>query len=164
MGGSPRRNAPERGAPASPRLARGTRRPGFDCGLWLVVALGLLLLVRVGSAGETDLHGVTGFDEYSENHVNIGRALSQRPSLALDPTYLKHHPSLDQFLKDNPLSKAELESKGEEDDTQDDEIDPSAGRHADTEHRLGRFPHKGDTSGSGEPQPRHINTSNDGDD
>jgi hypothetical protein len=84
-----------------------------------VTATALALVIVVGSPARTraaDLHGVTGFDEYAENHDDIAKALGRHPSLARDPSYLLHHPSLAHFLHDNPTARAELE--GEDDDVE----------------------------------------------
>ncbi len=74
---------------------------------------GVLLAVRTVSA--RDLHHVTGFDEYAENHEGVAAALARQPSLASDPEFLAHHPSLAHYLHDNPLARAELESEDDED-------------------------------------------------
>jgi hypothetical protein len=78
----------------------------------LLTAAAILMLAS--SVRATDLHGVTGFDEFAEGHENIGRALTRRPSLAQDPNYLKHHQSLAHYLHDNPLARAELDAEADE--------------------------------------------------
>ncbi len=87
----------------------------------LIVRSGLLatalvcLLGGAAVAGDgVDLSGITGFDEFAENHEGIAKALSKRPSLAQDPSYLEHHPTLKKYLHDNPLARAEFDA---EDDT-----------------------------------------------
>ena len=72
------------------------------------------VLALVAGAQAADLHGVTGFDEFAEGHENIGRALTRRPSLAQDPNYLKHHPSLAHYLHDSPLARAELDAEADD--------------------------------------------------
>jgi hypothetical protein len=93
-----------------------------------VPALALVIVVgpstRIGAA---DLHGVTGFDEYAENHDDIAKALGRHPSLARDPTYLQHHPSLAHFLHDSPTARAELENE-------DDDVEAVV-QHEDEHHR-----------------------------
>src|SRR5215470_19315690 len=83
-----------------------------------LLAVALLLLVRVASAG--DLHHITGFDEYAENHDGVAKALTRHPSLASDPEYLSRHPSLEHYLHDNPLARTELED--EDDEFEDNEL------------------------------------------
>jgi hypothetical protein len=73
-----------------------------------------VVLALVANARAANLHGVTGFDEFAEGHENIGRALTRRPSLAQDPSYLKHHQSLAHYLHDNPLARAELDAEADE--------------------------------------------------
>ena len=76
--------------------------------------LAVAMLALASSVRASDLHGVTGFDEFAEGHENIGKALTRRPSLAQDPSYLKHHPSLAHYLHDNPLARAEIDAEADE--------------------------------------------------
>ena len=104
----------------------------------LLLAAVLLGLVSGGRAA--DLHGITGFDEFSEGHDNISKALTQRPSLATDPNYLKHHPSLAHYLHDNPLARAEFEAEADDEEAEEaeehqEEMQLKADRNPDTGRR-----------------------------
>ncbi|HXJ34536.1 MAG TPA: hypothetical protein VMS22_10945 [Candidatus Eisenbacteria bacterium] len=70
-------------------------------------ALGLLAC----TASATDLHSVTGFDEFAEEHPRIGADLRRQPALAGDAEYLRRHPSLGGFLRDHPNAHVELEEE-----------------------------------------------------
>ena len=119
----------------------------------LVVAAGLgLAAAWVVSAAAADLHGITGYDEYAENHEGIARALEKRPSLARDPSYLEHHPSLKQYLHDNPLARAEFDAE--------DDAPPPAVAKAAQEERSARKAHAAHPDGS----HRFVVTEGSGDD
>lgn len=78
----------------------------------IVVAMGAALALAWCAAGSAaDLSGITGFDEFAENHDNIAKALAKTPSLAHDAEYLAHHPSLKRYLHDNPLARAEFDAE-----------------------------------------------------
>ena len=49
-----------------------------------------------------------GFDMFLDNHPDIARQLTNNPSLADNPKYLRHHPALQQFLQAHPNVRAEL--------------------------------------------------------
>ena len=67
------------------------------------------------SAHASDLSGITGFDEFAEEHPGIASSLKRHPSLAHDAEYLKQHESLTQFLRMHPLAKIELDGEDDED-------------------------------------------------
>jgi len=67
------------------------------------------------SAHAGDLSGITGFDEFAEEHPGIASSLKHHPSLAHDSEYLKQHESLTQFLRTHPLAKIELDGEDDED-------------------------------------------------
>jgi hypothetical protein len=122
--------------------------------------LAAMLLVLVPSARAADLHGVTGFDEFAEGHENIGKAVTRRPSLAQDPNYLKHHPSLSRYLHDNPLARAEFEAEADdeaaaeaeehEEEQRVERSNPDTGRRRKVPSELPRLPPKLNDEGGDE--------------
>ena len=122
----------------------------------IALLLAAMLLVIVPSARAADLHGVTGFDEFAEGHENIGKAVTRRPSLAQDPNYLKHHPSLSRYLHDNPLARAEFEAEVDDEEAaeaeehqaeQRVERNPDTGRRRKGPSELPRLPPKENDEG-----------------
>jgi hypothetical protein len=90
--------------------------------LLVLVAWGLLWAWPAPAA---DLHGVTGFDEFAEEHPGVAAALQKHPSFAADPDYLQHHPGLAEYLKHSPIAADELAG---EDDT-DDSANPTGHKY-----------------------------------
>jgi hypothetical protein len=90
------------------RALPGMLRIGFFS---VLLVLGVVTAVRAG-----DLSGIMGFTEFSEEHSGIAKELTKHPSLAGDPTFLKEHPDLANYLHDNPLARDELAGEDDSDE------------------------------------------------
>lgn len=81
--------------------------------------LAIAVLVLAPAVRAADLGGITGFDEFAEEHPGTAQALSRRPSLSQDPDYLKHHPELADYLHDNPLAQSDFQGAALEEEAED---------------------------------------------
>jgi hypothetical protein len=89
----------------------------------LTIVLSTVLVAFGVRAYAADLHEVTGFDEYAEQHPETADALSRHPALAEDPDFVRHHPSLADFLGSHSTVKAELEDLDETPETPKTKVD-----------------------------------------
>lgn len=98
-------------------------------------ALALALLLPTVRTRAADLHDVTGFDEYAEEHPETAEALSRRPSLAADKDFLRRHPSLAAYLQSHATARTEME------DFDDGTTLPTKPKKDDEEDTTKRRPH-----------------------
>jgi hypothetical protein len=98
------------------------------------VVFALVLLLPTSGARAADLHDITGFDEYAEEHPETAEALSRRPSLAADKDFLRRHPSLASYLQSHPSARTEMEDF-------DDGMTPPSKPKKDDDETKKRAPH-----------------------
>ena len=90
---------------------------GASTGMRVLLVLAVLGLVWARPAPAADLNGVTGFEQFAEEHPGVAAALQKHPSFAADPDYLVHHPSLAEYLKHSPIARDELAGEDDSDDS-----------------------------------------------
>jgi hypothetical protein len=76
------------------------------------MVLGLLPAVPV-VAGNFDLTGVAGFDQFTDDHPATAAQLDKNPALVHDDEWMRKHPTLLQFFREHPMAEGELDDAPE---------------------------------------------------